>query len=382
MSDEVDLFMFTEIVEDASYWLQKQPENSRILRLMQYKIRRLAESSSNTDINFLDDVLGLFINQVWNNLAVDFTYQSGSPGRKIRITLIKKIGKVLGHLAKYIREGKDYHQVLVQLFNLYKKSLSEIREKEHIIEGEKPNIGKVKDWNKVPPQLERFCHVLEESGAITQSEYTLAGGAPSNYFFDTDKMMSKPKYVEIISDYFAKAIRTVMNNNKIDKLAFIEKDVGTIGILPLMSMVISKTELSAFIVRLRKQITIGKIKCSLGIEPKPGEVIAIVSDVATTGEGIIATANAIREKGALTPFAFVLYDREQGARQSLERNSIFLKPVTTHTKLAKLGPVPTDRGHILDDRIPIPPQKIQRYASETDENTLESEDGITISFKH
>lgn len=382
MSDEVDLFTFSEVVEDTSYWLQKKPENSRILRLMQYKLNRLAEISSNKDINFLADFLDSFINRLWNNLAVDFTYQSGSPGRKILLSLIKKIGKELECMATQIRERKEYHPVLLQLSNLYQKSLSEIRKKEDTIEREETTIGKIANWNKVPIELNAFCHVSEESGAVTQSVYTLAGGSPSDYFFDVDKIMSKPEYVGVISDYFAKEIGNVMSHSKIDKLAFIEKDVGTVGALPLMSLIISKTKVNACIVRLRKQIPIGKIKCSQEVELKPGEVVAIVSDVATAGEGIIEVANAIREKGAITPFAFVLYDREQGAKETLAQNGILLKAVTTHAELAKLGLVPPSKGPILDERIPIPPSKIRRYSEGVNRDVLKSEKRITISFEH
>lgn len=381
MSEEIDLFMFSDIVEDASFWLLKKPENSRILRLMQREIGHLAEASSNEDIAFLNDFLGSFINQVWNNLAVDFTYQSGSPGRRILLALIRNIGKELKKLAAYIREEKDYHPILLRLSNLYQKSLCEIREKEDVIAGERPSIGKVKDWAKVPPQLRAFCHVLQDSGVITQSEYTLAGGSPSNYFFDADKMMSKPEYVEIISDYFAREIITIMTNNRIDKLAFIEKDVGTVGILPLMSLIISKTRVNAFIVRLRKQVSIGIFKYSLGVEPHRGEVIAIVSDVATSGEGISAAADAIRKKGALVPFAFVLYDREQGAKERLEKDKIILRTVTSHAELAALGIAPSKKGPILENRIPVPTWKIEQYSTGMDPKTLRAEEKIVIGFK-
>jgi len=380
MTEDIDLFAFSQIIEDSSFWLRKEPENSRILRLMQDKLNRLSKSSSNKDIIFIADFLNSYINQLWNNLAVDFTYQSGSTGRKILISLMKGIGHELNSLTSIIREGKDYHIVLLQLSNLYQQTLTEIREKEEIIRNVEVTIGKVTKPNQVSPRLKQLCQVVQESGAITQSVYTLAGGSPSDYFLDADKMMSKPEFVEILSGYYAKEIRKAMKSCKIDKLAFIEKKVGTVGILPLMGLIILKTKLNGIVVRVQKQVEIGKLKYSLGVEPKHGEAIAIVSDVATAGEGTIEAATAIRVAGASVPFVFVFYDREQGARELLAKNDIQLRTVTSYTELARFGLVPPEKGPILSDLIPIPPQKIRKYFSSGDLNIPKEEKKILVSF--
>lgn len=380
MSEDINLFTFLEILEDSSFWLQEEPENSRILRLMQEKLKELAESSSSKDLRFLTDFLNSYINQLWSNLAVDFTYQSGSPGRKILMSLMRGIGKELNNLATSIRRGEDYHPVLVELSGLYQATLSEIHRKENLIRDVKVSIGKVTRPDQVPIKLEKFCNVVEQGGAITQSVYTLAGGSPSHYFFDADKIVSKPEFVETLSRYYAREIRKVAKRHRIDKLAFMEKDVGTIGILPLMGLIISKTKMNGVIIRVQKQVSIGKIKSSLGTEPRAGEVVAIISDVATAGEGIIKAASAIRSRGARVTFAFVLYDREQGAKQTLAKNGIELRSVATYTKLEKIGLVPPKKGPVLINRIPIPPPKIAKYSAAEDPKVSNMEKKIMISF--
>lgn len=380
MNEDMNLFTFSETLEDSSFWLQKEPENSRILRLMQEKLEQLVEESSSKDLRFLADFLNSYINQLWINLAVDFTYQSGSPGRKILISLMRKIGKELDHLATSIRQGEDYHPVLVELSSFYQEALSEIRRKENLIRDVKVTIGGVTRPDEVTVRLKKLCDVIERGGAITQSVYTLAGGSPSDYFFDSDKMMSRPEFVKTLSAYYAREIRKVTKRHRIDKLAFIEKGVGTIGILPLMGLIISKTKMNGMIIRVQKQVNIGSIKSSRGTEPTAGEVVAIVSDVATAGEGVIKAASAIRRGGASVAFAFVLYDREQGAKQTLARNGIELRPVATYTQLEKIGLVPRKKGPLLTHRIPIPPPKIAEYSATENEKASKTEKKIMISF--
>jgi len=346
---------------------------------MQYRISRLAKVTSSEDVIHLNTFLSLYINQLWNNLAVDFTYESGSPGKEILLRLVKKVGKELNNLSNQLKKGRDYGIVLRRLSNIYAVSLSDIRKKEREIASVHKTIGAVRDWDDVPPRLRAFCHVLQEGGVITQSEYTLAGGFPSNYFFDVDKMLSKPEYVEDAADYFAKEIQEVRCKNRITKLAFIEKEVGTVGMLPLMSLIIFMTRIDGFVVRLGKQVSIGKIKSSFGCEPANGDVVAIISDVATAGEGILAAAETIREKGASAPFAFVLYDRDQGARERLQKNGISLRTVVTHKELNDLGLVPSEKGPIFRNEIPIPPDKIKRLSTGMDQDALAAEEKIVIS---
>ena len=362
--DEIDLFTFSELLEESSYWLQKEPENSRIIRLMQQKVNKLAEGSSNKDLRFLASFLSAYVDQLWNNLAVDFTYQSGNPGREILMTLIRRIGKELELLAVKIREKGDYNLILLRLSSEYQETLSEIYRKEDVIRNVAVTIGKVTDYGKVPAELRKFGQVVEQSGAITQSRYTLAGGCPSDYFFDADKMMSKPEFVEVLSDYYAAIIKKSEIEHKIDKLAFIEKEVGTIGILPLMGLILSKTGKDGVIVRLQKQVNIGKIKSSRGTEPKQGEIVAILSDVATAGEGITEAAAAIRSRGAEVHSAFVLYDREQGAKEMLKKSDVELHAVATYSELRRFGLVPAEKGPLLMNQIPMPPTLLSKYSTE------------------
>jgi orotate phosphoribosyltransferase len=359
VKDDIDIFTFSQLLSEASFWLQKEPENSRILRVMQMKLNKLAEKSANENIQFLSSFLSSYIDKVWTNLAVDFTYQSGKPGREILMNLISQIGKELENLSLSMRANMDYHPILVTLNNRYLETIAIIKENEKLIRDVKFEFGMVTDYGKVPEELKSFDHVVEQSGAITQSVYTLAGGCPSHYFFDADKMMSKGKYVEILSDYYAKAIQENDALNTIDKLAFIEKEVGTVGILPLMGLIISKTGKDGVVVRLQKQVNIGKVKSSRGSEPKKGENVAIISDVATAGEGIIEAATTIRESGANVTSAFVLYDREQGAKETLQKHMLQLHAVASYSKLAEVGLVPKEKGPSLTDQIPMPPTMIK-----------------------
>lgn len=388
VEDEDVLYVLVEIMENTGYWLQKDPRtHARKLKLMQKRISELTRFSSERRLVFLDHFLTNYVDRMWNNLAVDFTYESGNPGKNILDGLLRNVGKTLVDISNSLREGdiKKCEKALHDFASAYAGALREVSEKKEEIRKVKVISGKIEKPEAIKPEKLELYRVLQESGAITQSEYTLAGGAPSRHFFDIDKLLSKARYVDVISEYYAKEINALKNENKIDKLAFIEKDIGTIGVLPLMSSILIKTKMEAFIVRLSKEAIIGKIKCSYGAEPKKSERIGIVSDVATTSKGILDAAEAIRESGAKPLYAFVLYNREQGAERILEREGIDLKAILNRSELERIGFISPAKEHDFEPKeanvIPPPDPKIKRYAKGLGSKTLKWEEQIEVWTK-
>jgi orotate phosphoribosyltransferase/uridine monophosphate synthetase len=61
----------------------------------------------------------------------------------------------------------------------------------------------------------------------------------------------------------------------------------------------------------------------------PGQKAIIFDDLATGGGSIIETAERLREAGLLVKDAFVLVDRQQGARERLKKDGINLRSALT-----------------------------------------------------
>jgi orotate phosphoribosyltransferase/uridine monophosphate synthetase len=61
----------------------------------------------------------------------------------------------------------------------------------------------------------------------------------------------------------------------------------------------------------------------------PGQTAIIMDDLVTGGGSIAETAERLREAGLLVKDAFVLVDRQQGARERLKKDGINLRAALT-----------------------------------------------------
>lgn len=361
IEDDDILFIIAEVIGNTGYWLKTNPrDNARKLRLMQQIIKDVTQSTFNRHIIFLKHFLNSYVNQLWNNFAVDFTKESGNPGKNILDEMLRNIGKTLIDLSIFIKEGniERCYQAVSELVLEYGNAVQKVHEKRKEIEEIKFDLGKLENPEMAIHEKMDLYEVLNDSGIITKSEYTLAGGSPSNYFFDIDKIYSNPHFIDVVSDFYAKEIDMI--KAEIDKLAFIEKDVGTIGALPLMSSILIKTKMPAFIVRLTKVVPIGRIKYSMNMKPKKDERVAIISDVATTSKGILEAARIIQEIGAKPLYAIVLFDRGQGAAKILEKEGIKLRAILSRDELVRLGFISStlDPNFEREEENVIPPPKL------------------------
>lgn len=189
-------------------------------------------------------------------------------------------------------------------------------------------------------RVDPLCKMLRKYGVVSKSNWALARGIPSKYFFDIDKGAYSSECLRAISNRYARKIKEIREREPgIDRLAFIEKDFGTIGALLFMSSIVSRTGIDAIIIRLRKEISLGSVK---GASRTSQNAVIIVSDVLTSGEGIEKAAETIKEYGAKVPYAVVLFDREQGGRQRLERLGIKVETILTRGQLIQTGIVPDE----------------------------------------
>lgn len=189
-------------------------------------------------------------------------------------------------------------------------------------------------------KVDPLIKMLKKYRVVSKSNWALARGIPSKYFFDIDKGAYSSDSLRVISNRYARKIKEIREREPgIDRLAFIEKDFGTIGTLFLASSIICRTGIDAIIVRLRKEISLGSVK---GASITSQNAVIIVSDVLTSGEGIEKAAETIREYGAKVPYAVVLFDREQGGRERLERLGIKAETILTRGQLIQTGIVPDE----------------------------------------
>jgi orotate phosphoribosyltransferase len=388
MSVGYDLVAVTGLLENTGASLVREPtERPIVLRLLQRRVSDLASVSKDEYVIFLGRFMENYVRKLWGNLAVDFTYESGSTGKKILSNLLVEVGQTLISMAGSLRQRKieDFQKSLNTLTIAYDKAVREINEKKELIQNEllkEVRYGRILHPEEIDEGRKELFEILQESKAITKSQYNLAGGAPSEYFFDIDKFISEPRFGETISDYYAKIIRETTEKDPLDMLAFVEKDIGTIGLLPHMSLILAKTKLNGFVVRISKDVSIGKIKCSPDFYPKPGNRIGIVSDVITAAEGVMRASRAIGDLGAETPYAFVLYNRSQVSSHTLEENGIRVRAIMERSDLIRIGFI-EDKPEMNFDSdeakvIPTASWKIDEFRKGLSDKTCELSQQMTV----
>lgn len=388
------LYNVTVIMEDAADMFYYEPRNSRILRLMQTRLNEISPDIQDEDIILIIDFLNNYIDRLWFNMAVDFSYEAGEQGKDIFDELIQKIGIRIKSLIKAMHE-KDpqikklkIYSELLKFTNLYREKLYELEIRTKGLDISQPT--KIKNLDSIPPKKLELYKILEKYGAVNQSEHALASGTKSNYFFDIDRLLSDPESVQIVSDHYADMINEMQSKGKvIHKLAFIEKSVGTIGVLPLMSFIISKVKIPGLVVRFRKDFQIGQIKSGYGQELKEKERVAIISDVLTGGTGIIKAMNIISGYKAITAYAGVIYDRGQGAKEKIEKKyGIEVKSIIDSEELLRVFGIPKDEEfdfnpdtNLEADIIPLARWKVERIRDELGYEMIERLKNSKIKLK-
>lgn len=198
--------------------------------------------------------------------------------------------------------------------------------------------------------------VIRKYDMVSKSNWALARGMPSRHFFDMDKGTYSPESIRVIASEYVEKIKEIRAKKpEINRLAFIEKDSGTVGALPLMSEIVSQTEIDGAIIRLRKEMSLVNHK---GAKLADGNSVVIVSDVLTSGESIEKASQIIRRHGAKVPYALVLYDREQGGKKRLDQSGIEVETLRTRKQLVESGDVPgePEAEFSLEEEIISPPQ--------------------------
>lgn len=175
------------------------------------------------------------------------------------------------------------------------------------------------------------------SPGFSFSRYKLVSGGQVKNYFDLDKVLSDPEKIDLICDSYIELINNVNEKIKFDKLAFIETFSGPVGALTSKDLIVSKTRIPALVVRPEKRVLVAAIKGKISSND---ETAVIVSDLTTTGSGIIRAAKKLRKMGINVPAAVVLILRSHRALEELSKENIDLYYYSEYKEaLSKVGKV-------------------------------------------
>lgn len=313
--------------------LDRHPENLRPLNLLAKRlesvVRPKLRQTRDRDLILLDSYLSLFIEDVFFNALTDV---SALVKPEERDELVKDLGISFKKLAQSIggnnlEETYETYKRMGEIWNrisyLDERPEEELKPR-YLIEPEKADL---------PPAAQIF----NEYPATKHCKNVLASGFPSSYHKDFDfiTLNAKKAKEDNLAKYYIEKIKEITEEGVvINKLAFFEKGYGPIGTLTLAYSIISETGIDGIYVRLRRRSHhLDQIKGKINDNDK----IVIISDILTTGDGILKTADIIwgNNDKVEIPYAIVFYDRMQGGKWMLLDKRIQLKAIFTRAEFAR-----------------------------------------------
>ena len=169
------------------------------------------------------------------------------------------------------------------------------------------------------PRHEQISEALLSSGAVKFGDFTLTSGRKSDFYVDVKKASSNPHILLQIASSFS-----TKSPQNIDTLAGLE-----LGAIPLL--VATSLEMKIPFAMIRKESR--KHGTNSRIEGALGNKILVIEDVATTGGSIEDAVSVLRAEGSEVDTALVVVDREEGAKERLNKIDVSLISLVTISEI-------------------------------------------------
>ncbi len=184
---------------------------------------------------------------------------------------------------------------------------------------------------------------LLRARSFKRGRFTLSSGKSSRIYFNMKTTMLHPQG----ADLCARMLVETLDGLSVEYIAGLE-----MGAVPLLGTVAAKSYVSgrpyhALFVR-KSAKAYGSLTLLEGLDDHAGETlvgkcVALIDDVATTGNALMKAVDPIRAAGGTVSDAIVILDREEGAAERLRADGITLHSLFTAT----------DLGVTDEDRAPL-----------------------------
>ena len=157
--------------------------------------------------------------------------------------------------------------------------------------------------------------------ALLRGEFTLRSGRKSHYYLDKYLFSTEPEILAALGEMFAARITP-----EVTRLAGAE-----LGGIPLVTAAGLAAGLPTVYVRNQKKDygTAKQLEGKLGEEDR----VMLVEDVCTTGGQVLEAARLIEQTGAVITKIVGTIDREEGARENIEKAGYVFEALFTKTDL-------------------------------------------------
>lgn len=172
-----------------------------------------------------------------------------------------------------------------------------------------------------------FCNILLRTGSLKFGTFELSSGILSPYYVDLRLIPSDPQaFRRVISFYTIVLERGIAR--RVKRIA----GIPTAGIM--YASVLAFNLRKPFIYVRKEAKEHGRARRIEGLL-LPGDKVAVLDDVITTGKNIVEAVEAIRGEGGIVQDALVLLDRQQGGTANLKKIGVRLYTFTTMRRVAE-----------------------------------------------
>ncbi len=166
---------------------------------------------------------------------------------------------------------------------------------------------------------EELIEMFFEEEVILFGRFVLTSGKESNYYINVKNLITNPKALKLIAEMVEEKVKAV--GLTFDKVAGPE-----LGAVPIATAVALRSGKRLLIVRKKpKEHGTGS---QIEGKVKPGEKVLLVEDVTTTGGSVLRAAEVLERTGVNVVGISVVVDREEGAKETIERRYPFLPLIT------------------------------------------------------
>jgi len=160
--------------------------------------------------------------------------------------------------------------------------------------------------------------LLKANKVIQFGKFILSSGIESDYYVDMKKAITDPKILLCVS----KIIVDKIKDEKIDRIAG-----PALGAVPIATAVSLHSGIPMLMIRKSKK-GYGTSKQVEG-ELQENDKVIVVDDVTTTGNSLIKAIEAVFDNGGNISRAFVVVDREEGAKNNLKSHGVILEALVS-----------------------------------------------------
>lgn len=164
--------------------------------------------------------------------------------------------------------------------------------------------------------------------ALLRGTFTLRSGKTSTYYLDKYLFSTRPEVLRELAVLFAERVRAFEKEHgaRVQRLAGAE-----LGGIPLVTAASLETGLPCVFVRNKKK-DYGTAKQLEGAI-EAGDTVLVIEDVATTGGQALEAVAVLRGAGARVLGVIATIDRQEGARENVEKAGLVFEALFTKTEL-------------------------------------------------